>query len=59
MEDKTPFSHILSEATRVVGLMGEVAAVVFLFGWMDIGAKKKFERNCKIEKKEEKDCKFE
>ena len=41
MEDKTPFSHILSEATRVVGLMGEVAAVVFLFGWMDIGAKKK------------------
>jgi len=37
----TPFSHILSEATREMNLMGEVG-VGFSFGWMDIGAKKKF-----------------
>jgi len=37
----TPFLHILSEATRQVNLMGEVGVVIFSFGWMDIGAKKK------------------
>ena len=38
-----PFSHILSEATGVVDLMGEVGVVVFLSGGWTL-PKKKFEK---------------
>ena len=41
MEDITPFQHILCVATSEVDLMGEVGVVVFLSGWVDVGAKKK------------------
>ena len=36
-----PFKHILCEPTREMDLMGEVGVVVFLSGWVDVGAKKK------------------
>jgi len=40
----TPFLHTLSEATRQEDLMGEVGVLVFSVGWVDLGAKKKFEK---------------
>ena len=38
----TPFLHILSEATRVVDLMGEVGVVFLLGGWT-LAPRRKFE----------------
>ena len=50
VKDMTPFSNILSVATRVVNLVGEVGVVVFLLGGWTLAPRRKFEK---------KDCKFE
>ena len=39
----TPFSHILSEATRQEDLMGEVGVVVFLLGGWTLAPRRKIE----------------